>query len=346
MKRSSKLHIRDGGGRTQPLDGGALADPHVSCELSPVSPSTWAGMDAAARMAALGKAFQGSNEPGSVAAATGGRWAELAEKIRGQHRRALKSLIGLLVVVAVGWIPVRALLETSSTEAVINARLITLRAPIEGQVGVLAAVAAGSEVQPGAELVSVVNPRAERGRLDDLRRLIDELDNDIKTLVARRADLAALHKDLADQTRAFRAARLDQLQARIAELGSDTAAAAAKREEAQQALERARSLVEGGSGTKVSLEKARRDATVAEQILLALGHRRTALDVELAALQNGVYVGDSYNDRPQSLQRADDIALRLHELAADIDHRQAGSHFCAPNSSARKHAIPSVRRPA
>ena len=116
---------------------------------------------------------------------------------------------------------------------------------------------------------------------------------------------------------------MDQLEARIAELGSDTAAAEAKREEAQQALARARSLDEAGSGTKVSLEKARRDATVAEQTLLALGHRRTALDVELAALQNGIYVGDSYNDRPQSLQRADDIALRLNELGADIDHRQA-----------------------
>jgi chorismate mutase len=97
-------------------------------------------------------------------------------------------------------------------------------------------------VQPGAALVTVANPRAERGRLDELRRLIDELDNDIKTFVARRADLAALHKDLADQTRAFRVARLDQLQARIAELGSDTAAATAKREEAQQALARARSM--------------------------------------------------------------------------------------------------------
>jgi multidrug resistance efflux pump len=232
-------------------------------------------------------------------------------------------LIGLVVVVAVGWIPVRALLETASTEAVINARLITLRAPIEGQIGPLAAVTVGSEVQPGAALVSVVNPRAERGRLDDLRRLVDELESDIKTMVVRRADLAALHKDLADQTRAFRSARLDQLEARIAELGSDTAAAEAKREEAQQALARARSLDESGSGTKVSLEKARRDATVAEQTLLALGHRRTALDVELAALRNGIYVGDSYNDRPQSLQRADDLALRLNELGADIDHRQA-----------------------
>ena len=165
-------------------------------------------MDAAGRIAALGKAFQAPTEPDAMAAATGKSWAELAKNIWEQHRRILKSLIGLAVVVAVGWIPVRALLETTSTEAVINARLITLRAPIEGQIGPLAAVAAGSEVQPGAALVSIVNPRAERGRLDDLRRLVDELESEIKTLIARRADLAALHEDLADQTRAFQAARI------------------------------------------------------------------------------------------------------------------------------------------
>jgi multidrug resistance efflux pump len=323
MKRSSKLRVRNDPGSAQPIEGGVLSDVHVLSGLSPVSPSSLAGMDAAGRIAALGEAFQGPTEADSAVAASDGRWAELAGKIWGQHRRVLKSIVGLLVVVAAGWMPVRALLETSSTEAVINARLITLRAPIEGQIGPLAAVTAGSEVQPGATLVSVVNPRADRGRLDDLRRLVDELESDIKTLAARRTDLAALHKDLVEQTRAFRAARLDQLEARIAELGSDTGAAEAKREEAQQALARARSLEQSGSGTKVSLEKARRDATVAEQALLALGHRRTALDVELAALKNGVYVGDSYNDRPQSLQRADDLVLRLNELGADINHRQA-----------------------
>ena len=324
MKRSSKVRARDEfGGQTQPPAGRSVADIHLLSDRPPEPASDLAGMDAAARIAALGKAFQARTEPGGMISATGRSTAGLAKNIWEQNRRALKSLIGLVVVVAVGWIPVRALLETSSTEAIINARLITLRAPIEGQVGPLAAVTAGSEVQPGAALISVVNPRAERGRVDDLRRLVDELESDIKTLVVRRADLAALHKVLADQTRAFRSARLDQLEARIAELGSDTAAAAAKREEAQQALARARSLDESGSGTKVSLEKARRDATVAEQTLLALGHRRTALDVELAALKNGIYVGDSYNDRPQSLQRADDLALRLNELGADIDHRQA-----------------------
>jgi hypothetical protein len=47
---------------------------------------------------------------------------------------------------------------------------------------------------------------------------------------------------------------------------------------------------------------------------LALGHRRTALDVELAALQNGVYVGDSYNDRPQSLDELE--GARPHHLGS------------------------------
>ncbi|HJU33428.1 MAG TPA: HlyD family efflux transporter periplasmic adaptor subunit [Hyphomicrobiaceae bacterium] len=281
-----------------------------------------ASLDVLGRIAALGKAFQspGDQETGPAGSNPA---VELARKTWHNHRRILKSLIGLGVVVAAGWIPVQALLETSSTEAVINARLITLRSPIEGEVGPIAAVTAGSQVNPGTVLVNVANVRADRGRLDDLRRLVDELESDIKTLQVRRADLAALQTDLRQQTRAFRAARMDQLKARIAEIGSDITAAEAKLEEAQQSLTRARSLDATGSGTKVSLEKARRDATVAQETLLSLGHRRKSLDIELAALDSGIYVGDSYNDRPQSLQRADDIALRLNELDADIGHRQA-----------------------
>lgn len=281
-----------------------------------------AGMDAAGRIAALGKAFQTPAETAVPAAPADKSRAGLAKNIWGQHRRILKSLVGIGVIVAAGWMPVRALLETTSTEAVINARLITLRAPIEGQIGLLAAAAAANEVQPGAALMTILNPRAERGRIDDLRRLVDETESEIKTLIARRTDLATWHQDLTGQAHAFRAARIDQLDARIAELGSESAAAEARREEAQQVLTRARVLDGVGTGTKAALEKASRDATVAVQALAALGHRRGALEVELSALRNGIFVGDSYNDRPQSLQRADDMALRLSELTADIDHRQ------------------------
>ena len=285
-------------------------------------------------------------EPDAVAAPTGKSRASLAKDIWAQYRRVLKSLIGLAVVVAVGWIPVRALLETSSTEAVINARLITLRAPIEGQVGPLAAVAAGSEVQPGAALISVVNPRAERGRLDDLRRLVDELESDIKTLIARRADLAALHKDLADQTRAFRAARFDQLEARIAELGSETAAAEAKREEAQQALARARSLDEAGSGTKVISRKspARCDGCRAD-----LAGARPSPDRSRCRACSPA----KRHLRRRQLQRPPAVAAacRRHRAAAERARRGHRPSPSPPRPSAHRagrreqRAMPSARRP-
>ena len=45
------------------------------------------------------------------------------------------------------------------------------------------------------------------------------------------------------------------------------------------------------------------------------------MEVERDALTRGVFIGDSYNDQPRSSQRADEIAQRLSEVAADIRER-------------------------
>ena len=127
----------------------------------------------------------------------------------------MKVGIGVLLVVAVGWLPVRTLLQTTSIEAVINARLITLRAPIEGEIGAgLGATTVGMQLEPGAGLMKIVNRRAERGRLDDLHRLINRLESERAGLTSRRNDLEAMHKDLAEQTQAFMDGRSRQLEAR------------------------------------------------------------------------------------------------------------------------------------
>ena len=326
MSRSSSLRARD----ALP-DGEAMQAPadrlpieiHTLGKPAPETVSPLAGLDAAGRIAVLSEAFQPRAEPDTEAEPATKAGAKFAKQLWSQHRRVLKTAIGLVVVVAAGWLPVRALLETTSTEAVINARLITLRAPIEGQVGPLGAVTVGTELQPGAVLVGIVNPRAERGRLDDLRRLIDQLEGENKVQIVRRDDLKALHDGLAAQTRAFQAGRIDQLEARVAELRSEFAAADARRVEADAALERTQALADSGASSKVVLERARRDATVATETLTALGHRLGGVEVELSALRKGVYIGDNYNDRPQSLQRADEIGLKLSEVTADISHREA-----------------------
>jgi len=291
-----------------------------------------AALDALGRLAALDKAFAPAQpteptpetKPEPAAAPAPAPAAKKGPpRLRAIDRRILKTVAGVVLVVVAGWMPLQALMQTTSTEAIINARLITLRAPIEGQVSWLSQVGVGTQLAPGAEVLGIANPRADRGRLDAVSQLIGELESEIKALSARRDGLQSLFQEHTTNAEAFRTGRIAQLESRMAETRSDISAATARHEEAQQALERAQALADAGTGTIVSLERAQRDATVAARTLEALGHRRNTLDVELTALRRGVYVGDSYNDRPQSLQRADEIALRLNEITAEVAQREA-----------------------
>jgi len=329
MSRSSSLPLPE---RREDIVVAALPARDVPASSGGNAPAAsdqpLAGLDALGRLAALDKAFAPA-EPAEPApevkpqAQPAAATKKGPTQLRAIDRRILRTLAGVVVVAVAGWMPLQALMQTTSTEAIINARLITLRAPIEGQVSWLGQIPVGTELKPGAELLSIVNPRAERGRLDPVAQQVAELESEIKALSARRDGLQSLHDEHTVNAEAFRTGRIAQLSSRMAETRSEISAATARHEEAQQALERAQTLAEAGTGTMVSLERARRDATVAAQSLEAIGHRRNTLDVELSALHRGVYVGDSYNDRPQSLQRADEIALRLKEISADVAQREA-----------------------
>jgi biotin carboxyl carrier protein len=285
-----------------------------------------AALGVADRIAKLKEAFerQTHSAPATPPAQWRTRLVDLATQIRAQQSRVFKTLAGLLVLIGVGWMPIRTLLETTSTEAIINARLVTLRAPIEGEVGSIAgSLSVGVELQPGAPLLRLLNPRADRGRLDDLRRLMDRLGGEKEALVIRRDELVRLHGDLAGQTAIFQEGRTRQLQAHALELNSEIAAAAANREEAERVVARYAPLAQTGTVTKAALEKAQRDVAVTAATHDALLHRLAAAKIELSALQQGIFIGDSYNDRPRSSQRADEIGEKLSEVNAQIREHEA-----------------------
>ena len=310
---------------TAPASGPQPTDASLSAERDP----SLQGLDAVGRLNMLRKAFEAQPEQGPDAKPNpwAEQWANQITRLKqllAEHRsRLLKVLVGALVVTAVGWLPARTLLQTTSTEAVLNARLVTLRAPIEGEIGPgLGTLAAGTQLEPGTALVRIVNKRADRGRLDDLRRLVLRLEGERTALIARRDDLEKLYADLAAQTQAFTEGRRGQLEARVGELKSEIAAATANLEEADRALERATPLAALKTITNAAFEKARRDARVTAETQTALRHRLAAVEVELTALHKGVFIGDSYNDRPRSSQRADEIAQRLSEVVSDIHERE------------------------
>jgi multidrug resistance efflux pump len=240
------------------------------------------------------------------------------------RRRYLKAALGLAIVAAVGWIPVRSLLQTTSTEAVVNARLITLRAPIEGEVEpVLGNMSVGTDLNVFQPLMRVVNRRAERSRLVDLRRQIEQLEREREAVVARITDLSVLQVELNSQVRAFKEGRLKQLIERAAELASELAAVRASRDAADKALARVRPMASSGSVTAATMEKYVRDAHVTAENYEAVSHRLAAVEVELTAARQGTFIGDNYNDRPQSSQRADEVGQRLSELTADLRSRDS-----------------------
>uniref|UniRef100_A0A939M715 HlyD family efflux transporter periplasmic adaptor subunit n=2 Tax=Bradyrhizobium barranii subsp. barranii TaxID=2823807 RepID=A0A939M715_9BRAD len=239
-------------------------------------------------------------------------------------RRLLKVGIGLAIVAVFGWLPLKAVLQTSSVEAVVNARIVTLRSPIDGTVSAKPQGSAQlSVVHEGDAILHVVNARGDRVRLDDLRRQMSRLENERPSLAAKLAAAETAQQDLARQAGQFRDGRILQLEARIAEIQSAIEAAAARREEAVAAVERASSLIKSGTVSTVEMARLTREQAIAQQTEIGARRRLDAAKVELTAVRSGTYLGDSYNDRPSSAQREEEMRQRASDLRADLAHADA-----------------------
>jgi multidrug resistance efflux pump len=281
------------------------------------------GLDVRAQSTLLQEAFERPNAPelegsDSVAAAL----PHMRRIVSQWGWRALKSALGLAVIIVAGVGPMQRLLEFSSVEAVVNARLVSLRAPIDGRIEETDFVPSiGAAAPKGGLMLRISDSRADRGRLDDLQRLVDEIESERPAIVQRVARLTELHEQISQQARAFQSGRIKELEERSLDLKAQVAAAQATEVQATSMLERTRSLLASGIQTKVALEQAERDARIASENERALNHRVLANDVELEAARRGEYVGDTYNDRPSSLQQVDELSIRIAEAEAELSAR-------------------------
>jgi multidrug resistance efflux pump len=234
-------------------------------------------------------------------------------------KRLAKSAIGLALLVAFGWGPLQTMLQVASVEALVNARLVTIRAPIDGQVVIAPTeMTTWSPFDKGAPVLRIVNLRADRARLDDLRRQIGRLEDERAALTQRADQARGLLDSLRAQTQVFAEGRARQLEARIAALRNDVASAAAQAEEAVAASDRANALLRTGASTRAEVQRRERDKTTTAESHAAARNRLAESEVELAAVRRGTFVGDSYNDRPSSVQRSDEARQRLGDLEAEL----------------------------
>jgi multidrug resistance efflux pump len=276
MVRSSGLHLRsrwaEGDGEWRGAPQFPVFEPASARGMA--EPERGAVVAVARRLAALRGALEWLRSPQRRKPAA--RTVRLLRALGGRH--LLKMLIGLAIVLPAGFLPVRALLEPTTAEALINAHLITLRAPIDGDIAAVPdAPPIGTRLQPGVLVLRILNRRADRTRLDGLRRLIDRLEGERNALITRRDDLEALHAELPEEA-PLKHGRARQRKERTAQLHRERAAAATDDE--ANAIERSRQSSKRGA-RRVALGKARRHAAAVAQ---RLGEVTSALDAHEARL--------------------------------------------------------------
>ncbi len=239
-------------------------------------------------------------------------------------RRSVKSAAALALVGMVVWLPVHRLFQTTSVEAIVNGRTLTLRAPIDGIVSSAPTnLAVGAIFTAGTPLLRITNSRADRTRFEDLRRLEGHTEIEAAALKTRLDSIERMHSEFVAQTRLFQIGRIAQLEARIEESKSNLAAATTRQEETAAVLKRALELDTKGFQPKALLEKVRRDDAIAKQDVLWIEQRIKGIAVELDSAKSGSFLGDSYNDRPRSSQRADELQQQVIELSAQLTEKQS-----------------------
>jgi multidrug resistance efflux pump len=205
-----------------------------------------------------------------------------------------------------------------SREAVINARVATIRAPMDGILKTAAATP-GRAIQTGAPIGDIEDPVPDDARVFQLQQDLSAAEREEDTLARRLAGLRQARTEADGQAEAYRLGRVKQDELRVEEARASLAAAVARENDATAAERRGAVLRAHGYMADAAYERALHAREVARQDTVVARSRLDALEVELQAARKGTYLGDNYNDVPSSFQRARELTVRIEETEAALD---------------------------
>lgn len=203
----------------------------------------------------------------------------------------------------------------ASADAVVNAPVVTVRSWTAGTLS-LPERELGAYVQKSETLASVTDSLVDRIRLDDLLLEVDLAKAETARTAANLAATQGLRDELLTQAETFHTARVEELQVRL--------------DHARNRL----ALLDGTAGA--GQQATRTLAAVADQPdrlpgepyadKLVLDHARERvelLEIALRTAEQGVFLGDGYNDSPNSEQQASELAKVIGTLEAELAEDKA-----------------------
>ena len=226
--------------------------------------------------------------------------------------RYSRLFIGLALILLALWVIVSEQMAGASADAVINARLNTLRSPIAGQL-LMPPRALGSSVRLGEELVSVTDPLVDKIRLDDLAMERGFAEAEVARLSVHVARAAEQIETLETRRQAYSLERVREIETRLSHARArlDLLERGASGDGPVAAL-----VEEGQSGDQGDPQ--------IEGIALEYARERVAvLEITLRSAKSGVFLGDGYNDAPFSEQRRIELETLRSGLDADLTNAKA-----------------------
>lgn len=231
--------------------------------------------------------------------------------------RFVRVVAGLGLTVAAGLTIYPSVFNHVSTEAVVNAPVVTLRAPFDGTV-TAPSPGISTSVALDDPLVVLSRDRVDENIIGDLEARLVAISGRFNAVAAQRTALRALRDSLSRRATMHAEWAAAWLAARETEAEARTAAASARLSEAEAHRDRQRRLAQSGALTRVALDSAETDARVAESLRAAERAAHVRLSVARQALQDGVPLNEGGEGQSVILSRLDDLDLQL--AALDKDH--------------------------
>lgn len=235
-------------------------------------------------------------------------------------KRNGKVLLGVGLLGLGAWSVVPGMIHPISTDAVVNAEIVTVRAAAEGRLAA-GASGVGERVAAGDALARVQTGGTDALRKDSLETELAVQRNMAAALAAEERQLAELDRSLARRAQNFRtAARRDlelnrvQSEARVKALRSD-------QRRAETELERKRILAAKDLVAPVAVDAARAAADAAKAAAEAEVAALARVSGEIAAVSRGAAMPGTGYDSPYAEQRRDEI--RLKRAARAVEAAQA-----------------------
>ena len=242
-----------------------------------------------------------------------------------------RTALALLIVGAALWIVVAEQMTGASSDATINARLNTVRAPVAGEV-TLPERGLGSRIESGEVIATIRDALVDGVRLDDLA-----MEHALASVEVAR------HTAVVEETRAIMErleARADLFRGqRVAELETRLAHARARLE----IIETTGIPAETDAGTALALDDdGIRQPLEPDLPALWINYateRVATLEIALRAAQEGVFLGDGYNDAPNAEQRLTELQSDLAAHKAQLAAATATQSVIAAREAAERRRV-------